>query len=145
MGKVNPNEFGGGKLVPDDLDDEVALLTVAEFHSGNFTFDGVTKKSAWLVFEETGSDKRLFMNRTQLQMMVSKYGDESDRWVGKVVPVERIIAEYEGDSFPKVSVVTDGELFDEYLTDAGYPKPGSAPKTRRTKKKATKGKTRRAK
>ena len=149
MAKANPKALGKAapKLVPDDLEADVAVLTIAGYEEATADDDeapGGKRLDAWLLYEETG-DKRHYLNVTQAQRLVDEYGDETDDWIGKPCPVEKVKKSFGGKVFPKVWVVVDAEEFASYL-DTPTPRrktvaPVGAPRRKKkavTKKKATK-------
>lgn len=122
MGKVNADDFGSStpKITPDDLEGDFAILTVADYESVEVDDDeaeGGKRKSATLTFEET-EDKVLWLNKGMIEDMISQYGDDSDDWKGKQVPVEKYVAKYRGKSFPKVRVMPTEE-WDKAFKEAG--------------------------
>lgn len=146
MGKVNPQDFGKGrpKIEPDDLDGTSAVLEVDGY--GEEMFDdpespGGQRKAGYLTFvefpkQEDGSDRRvLWLNVTALRAIIHHYGDDSDDWIGQLVPVEEIRGTFKKTAYHKVVVVNPPEKWDDFFEP-------SAPKPRRraTKKRATKKK-----
>lgn len=100
MAKVNPGEHGGGeqrpKLVPAVLDNsDGAVLTIKEARTGVPTGDG--RKAALLTFKEVPLDDEerehvLWLNKTDLTILVDKLGDDDEEWVGQRVPVVKVRA-----------------------------------------------------
>lgn len=84
MGKVNRGDFRSNQLSSEDIED-AAILTVDAYNEG-LRADGGGKWGLFR-FEETG-DKPLFMTGAALDTMIEWYGDETDNWIGKSVPVE---------------------------------------------------------
>jgi hypothetical protein len=118
QGGFDPNSLGGArpKVTPDDLEADVAVLTVAGFEE--FDVDdpeSATGKrhTAVLTFQETG-DKVLYLNKTQGESLVERLGKDPNAWTGQKVPVEKITTQYRGQKFPKVAVVP-AEEWDDYL------------------------------
>lgn len=121
MSKVDASKFGSArvKITPDDLEGDVAVLTVSgyeEFDVDDDTVKGGKRKSAVLMFEETG-EAVLYLNKGMVESLVERLGDDSDGWLGEKVPVERHVAEFGNKRFPKVRVVP-AEEWDEYLKPA---------------------------
>lgn len=120
MGKVNPDALGGGgpKVTQDDLENDIAVLTVTEYEEltvKDAEADGGKRISAVLRFEETG-DKALWLNAQMVRDLIAWYGDDSDDWIGKAVPVEKYTAKFGSKEFPKVRVMLADEwtaVFDE--------------------------------
>ena len=79
------------------------------------------RKSLTLTFTEL-PDKVLWLNKSQIETLVLRLGDDSDRWTGTTVPVESYVAEYRGQRFPKVRVVAE-ESWESLLAAAKRP-PG---------------------
>lgn len=126
MAKVDASEFGKSrpKLLPDDLEGDVAILTIAKFETVDLQDDEAEdgkRRSATLSFEETG-DKVLWLNKTQIDALVERLGDESDDWTGKKVPVEKVVNTFGKNKYPKVVVVGDPDEWDTYL-NGGKKKP----------------------
>ena len=110
--KIDLSRYGGmqgTKLTADDLEADATVLTITEFGDQRNP-EGVTPT---LRFKEA-PDKLLYINRTQLEYIVKKLGDDPDTWVGKRVPVEKKIVPFEGNNFPKVYVMPP-ERWDEAL------------------------------
>lgn len=116
--KVDPETLGSAapKLLPEDLEEKVAVLTIASYDEDEIEDDekeGGKRKTAYLTFEETG-DKRIYLNVGQAKTLVAKLGPDADKWIGQKVPVERHVAKFGNKSFPKVVVVA-AEEWDDYL------------------------------
>jgi hypothetical protein len=122
MGKIDPKDYRSSSdmLSADDIE-EAAILTISSFSEG----ERKDKDGKWalLKFEETG-DKILFLNNAALETLVDRYGDNTDDWVGQIVPVEA----YEGTKGPAVRIMA-AEEWDNAFTEAGV--EGFAPKTAR--------------
>lgn len=106
MGKIDPNRYGGvqgTKLTPDDLDGDAAVLTIAEFTEQRNTGEG-RQLSPVLRYVEA-PDKLHYLNRLQIERLIAKLGDDSDRWIGKRVPVAVEDIEYDGTTYAKVYVM----------------------------------------
>lgn len=109
MGRIDPNAFGSStpKLVPDDLEGDYAILTVAEFQEVEVDDeDSETGKrlSATLRFEET-DDKVIWLNRGQIESLIAQLGEDTDDWAGKQCPVEKHVAKFGRKEYPKVRVM----------------------------------------
>ncbi len=103
MGKIDLNRYGGlagAKMVPEDLDEDIAILTISEFGEQKNP-EGI---SPVLRFQEA-PDRLLYINRTQVEYLVKKLGDDTDSWIGKKIPVERKEVEYNDKKFLKVYVM----------------------------------------
>ncbi len=128
MGRISADDFGSStpKLTPDDLEADVAILTVADFETVDVDDDnaeGGKRKSATLTFEET-EDRVLWLNKGMIEALIERLGDNTDKWKGQKVPVEKYTARFRGKSYPKVRVMM-AEEWDDVL----------APKARRTAKR----------
>lgn len=115
---VDPNAFGGGgpKLEPDDLEESVAVLTIAaydEMDVDDSDRPGQTRRTACLRFEET-EDKALWLNKTGIKTLVSRLGPDAAKWPGQKVPVERVTRSFRGQTVKKVDVMPEDE-WDDYL------------------------------
>lgn len=135
---VNPDAYGTSrpKVEPDDLEDELAILTIVEFEEMEVD-DPNTKSgkrmSGFLTFEETG-EKVIWLNKTSITAMVEYYGDDPDSWAGKECPVERVKGEAFGKDYHKVNVVPA----DAWGEIDGWTPPGSTKRKTRRRKSATK-------
>lgn len=117
--KIGSDYLGGGRerLVPDDLEADAAILTVADSDAFQLTRGRTKENCLTLTFEETG-DKALWINKTMLSALIDQLGDDRAAWVGKQVPVEVIDAEYEGKTSRKVYVM-ETDAWDQAFKDAG--------------------------
>jgi hypothetical protein len=109
MSKVDLSDFGQSrtKLVPEDLKQSPCLLTVATVERVEVpdpTAPTGLRKALTLLFEEF-PNRPLWLNKGQIETLIAQLGDEDAAWVGATVPVERTVAEYRGQRFPKVRVV----------------------------------------
>lgn len=120
MGKVNLDRYGSRtpKLMPDDLDGgDFIVLTIAGFDEKTFDDEEGKRVTPVLFFEETG-EKVLFLNRTQVGYIVERYGDESDGWQGKHIPIEHHVSTFRGKQHEKLWVMPP-ERWDEAFEEAG--------------------------
>jgi hypothetical protein len=113
MGKINPADFGSStpKLGPDDLEGDAAMLTIATFETvevDDEEAEGGKRNAATLTFKET-DDKVLWLNKGMVESLVEQLGDDSDNWIGRVIPVEKYVARYRGQKYNKVRVVPSEE------------------------------------
>lgn len=58
------------------------------------TDDKNSRKQYALVFEET--DDILYLNKTNLRSMISKFGDESQDWIGETVELHIVKVDVDG-------------------------------------------------
>lgn len=139
--KVDSNKFGSSapKLEPDDLEEEAAILTIAKYEEV-WVDDknapptpehpkGGKRLSATLQFTETG-DKVLWLNKGMVESLVEQLGDDADKWMGQKIPVERHIARFGSEKFPKVRVMPS-EDWEKAFKDAGQrrsPRPAGVGK-----------------
>lgn len=101
--KLDLSRYGGmpgTKMTVDDLEADATVLTISEVGEERNP-DGVTPV---LKFKEA-PEKKLYINRTQLEYIARRYGDDLDSWVGKRVPLEKKVIPYEAERFPKVYVM----------------------------------------
>lgn len=132
--KIGSDYLGGSRerLVPDDLEGDAAILTVADSDAFQLTRGKTKENCLTLTFVETG-DRALWINKTMLTALIDQLGDDRAAWVGKQVPVEVIDAEYEGTTTRKVYVM-DSDDWDQAFKDAGvkrkHPKAVAAPRKR---------------
>ena len=128
--KVDTSKFGSSapKLTPDDLVEDVAILTVEQYDEAEGDDEdnpGQKRVAANLTFKETG-DKVLWLNKGMAETLVEQLGDDADKWNGQKVPVEKHIAQYRGKKFPKVRVCLSEE-WGNLFKSAGVrraPRPG---------------------
>ena len=127
--KINKGDFSGKrpKLEQDHLEDDVAILTVAsvEVVTVPETATEAERKSVVLSFEETG-ELVFWPTNKEVGQLIDRLGDDTDSWVGRKVPIEKVTRTYMGKSFAKVGVVGDDE-WDVYM------KPAKAAKGARQK------------
>jgi hypothetical protein len=129
--KVDTSKFGSSapKLAPDDLEEDVAILTVDKYDEAEVDDEdkpGEKRLAANLTFKETG-DKVLWLNKGMAETLVEQLGDDADKWEGQKIPVERHVAQFRGKKFPKVRVVLSEE-WDKIFKQAGVrrtKKPGA--------------------
>ena len=122
MAKVNKSQFTSKhpKLEQDDLEKDAAVLTIEsadvitveddEQESGERT-------SIVLSFKET-EDKVMWPNPSEIGVLIDKLGDDTDKWVGKQVPVEKVTRKFKGRSYPKIGIV-EADEWDGYLGKKG--------------------------
>ena len=140
MAKARPDKLGTSrpKVMPDDLEDDVALVTIAAFEEGEVDdAESASGKryTAFLSFHELG-EKVLYLNKTQMEYLIAGLGsDDTDDWVDQQIPIERTRKQFGSKSFDKVWVAHNDEW-----TDLGVGRP-----RRRRVKKATKAKGKRTK
>ena len=130
MGKVSGEQFGKSraKITPEDLEGDVAILTIASYEQmelDDAEAEGGKRTSAVLTFQETG-DKVIWLNKTQVDALIARLGDESDDWAGQKVPVEKVVATFGKNKYPKVVVVGDPDEWDAYLNNGGRKKKAKA-------------------
>lgn len=134
MAKIDLNRFGGvrgTKLTPEDLDGDAAVLTISEYAEQRNTGEG-RRLSPVLRYSEA-PEKLHYLNREQMERLVAKLGDDSDRWIGKRVPVAVEDVVYEGETFHKVYVMRPEE-WEQAFKDAGLGEksaPAAEPSRRR--------------
>lgn len=145
MSKVNPNAMGGGAsrlaLTSEDFAGKSqAVLTISAVETDvkipDTSRPGGFRLVAVLSFEEyQGDDDRaLYLNKTQAQFLVDKFGDESDNWVGERVPLEvvKVNNPKTGKPHRKVYVADPADTWDAIL-DAAKPRR-VAPKAKARKR-----------
>lgn len=117
MGKIHGSSFGTkrAKLEVSDLTEEVATLTLEdaeEIDIDDPSVAGGVRKALLLSFRET--DKVLWLNRTMVETLITKLGDDTDLWAGKTIPVEKVQTTFKGKVFHKVAVCAADD-WDEYI------------------------------
>lgn len=130
MARVDLGDFGQSrsKLVPEDLKQSPCLLTVAAVERVEVPDPAAPtglRKALTLLFVEF-PDRPLWLNKGQIETLLARLGDDDVNWVGAKVPVERIVAEYRGQRFPKVRVVPD-DHWDELLSASRGAARGKSP------------------
>ncbi len=134
---IEPGRFSGSRprLEQDDLEEDVAILTIATVEEVNVKQDdGGERPSLVCTFDET-EDKALWLNVTQIKALVQMLGNDEKKWPGCKVPVERHEAEFRGKTYHKVRVM----LADEWqgiFKEAGIRFPYSASEAPRERKVA---------
>lgn len=126
MTKINAGDFGParGKITPSDLEADIALLTIASAEIIDVRDDEAesgSRRSLCLNFEETG-DKALWPNKSNIDTLTLMLGDETDGWLGKVIPVEKANVPYRGQTYYKVRIM-DAEEWAEVFKEAGMRYP----------------------
>lgn len=130
--KVDTSKFGSSapKLMPDDLEEDVAILTIAKYEEvmvDDDEVEGGKRQSATLKFAETG-DKVIWLNKGMVESLVEQLGDDADKWAGQKIPVERHTATFGNKKFPKVRVMPSEE-WDKTFKEANVrrsPRPAGA-------------------
>lgn len=120
MAKVNPQEHSKRrpKLTIDDFEGaDASALTIASVEIINVDDEDGKRKSMVISFEETG-DKVYWPNPSSISVLVAQYGDESDDWVGKPLPLVRHEGVFRGKRFDNLQVPTP-ELWREVIEGAG--------------------------
>lgn len=110
MGKVDLSRFGGirgTKLTPEELTGDIVIVTIKEYGEQKNTGEG-RKLSPVLRYEES-PEKLHYLNREQMERLVAKLGDDTERWIGKRIPIHAEDVEYEGKTFSKVYVMPPEE------------------------------------
>lgn len=146
MAKVNTKTMGGGAsrpaLTPEDFGGkQQAVLTISavevDVKIPDTSRPGGFRQVAVLSFEEyQGEDDRaLYLNKTQAEFLVAKYGDESDDWIGEQVPLEvvRVNNPKTGKPHKKVYVADPAGDWDAILA-AARPRRATPKATARRKR-----------
>lgn len=120
--KIKSDAYGSSrpKVTQDDIEDgDVAIFTIVEFDDqevDDAEAESGKRMAAFLTFEETG-DKRLWLNKTQIDTLIEKLGDDVEKWAGQRVPLEKVETTFRGQKYQKVAVCPADE-WDEYLKPA---------------------------
>jgi hypothetical protein len=133
MSKVDDSRYSKArpKITQEDLaDGDFTVVTIVKFDEAPGTDDAGQKRLTPFILTEEFGDKVLWLNRTQVRHLVDRLGDESDRWVGKRVPIVKHTATFGTDSFKKV-VVPDTEEWDDLLAMASSESGEAVKKPRR--------------
>lgn len=117
MAKIGADFGKRERLSPEHLEGDAALLTITSVDM--FKYDG--QDTMVIKFEETG-DAGMFINRTMLDALLEHLGDETDGWIGKVIPVEVRTVKYNSEETTKVYVWEAGKWADAFES-AGEPVP----------------------
>ena len=150
MGRVNEGDFSTArpKIEPDDLDGTSAVLECDGYGEEDFddpSAPGGVRKSAYLTFVEFPAEgdadmgRVCWLNVTSIRAIIQHYGDESDDWIGQLIPVEEVKGTAFKKAYHKVSVVSPPEKWGDFIEGL---EPAPTPKrTKRTvKKKSKRGK-----
>ena len=136
--KLDPNSFGSGegKLGPDDIDGDTAILVVTE--ASEVDFDN--GKGLKIYSEESPDVPFIVSSRKDVEILVARLGDDPDKWVGESVCVEVATRTFKGKDFIKLVVVPEVD-WDDVLGIAKSPRR-PARKAAKKKKTPPKGKKR---
>src|SRR4051794_32630138 len=98
MPRLQLKDFGGArpKLMPEDLEESPSLLTIAAVELvevPDSTAPTGLRKSVILTFKEF-PDRVLWLNRGQIETLMHRLSDNTDSWIGEIVPVEPYVAEF---------------------------------------------------
>jgi len=110
MGQVDLSRFGGirgTKLTPEDLTGDIVIVTIKEYGEQRNKGQGRTL-SPVLRYEEA-PEKLHYLNREMMERLVARLGDNTDRWIGKRVPIHAEDVDFEGKNFNKVYVMPPSE------------------------------------
>lgn len=128
MGRtVDPNKFSKArpKIEVGDIEEgDFAVATVAKYDEVAQDFQGERRITPALTFREFG-DKVLWLNKTQMQYLVERLGNDADKWTGKRVPLVKKRVMFGDEAHEKVYVATPEE-WDDLLT-AAEPAPVRKP------------------
>lgn len=126
--KIQSDVYGSSrpKITQDDIEDgDVGIFTIAEFDDQEVDdpeTESGKRMAAFLTFEETG-DKRLWLNKTQIDTLIERLGDDADKWAGQRIPLEKVTTTFKGQKYAKVAVCPAAE-WDDYLKPARNRKRG---------------------
>ena len=131
MSKINFSDYSSSrpKLMPEDLEGDSAILTIASVESVTVGEDPTDQQERLLLLLEEHEDMPLWLNMTMIRTLIDRLGSETNDWIGEKVPVESHVATYRGQEFPKVRVVP-AERWDELLR----PRSRSRARSRKTTK-----------
>lgn len=121
--KVKKEKYGNAKpkIEQDDLEGgDAAVFTIAAVEEQKVKDDDGERISLCLITEELG-DKLQWLNQTQIGYLLDKFGDDSDDWIGKSVPLVKTTTHYAGKPFKKVWVAAPAE-WDGIFEEAGISK-----------------------
>jgi hypothetical protein len=127
MVRINPRDFGTArpKLTPEDLPASPCLLTldtVERVEVPDEQAPNGTRPALTVMFTEF-PERPLWLNVSQIETLVSRLGEDGEKWKGQVVPVERTVAEFKGQRFPKVRVVPEDGWDDLLSAGKGAARP----------------------
>lgn len=112
MAKINPENYrqASDTVNAEDIDD-AAIVRITEFNDG----ERKDKEGMWALvkFEETG-DKIMWLTDAAIETLVEKFGDDSDDWIGKQIPIEK----YDTKNGPRVRIMASEE-WDNAFKQAG--------------------------
>lgn len=109
MGKLNTGDYDNKrpKLEPSDLEGDAAILTIAhaeEIEVNDPERAAGFRKALVLQFEES-EEKAMWPNASQTQTLILMLGDDTDEWIGKVIPVEAKDVRWGGKTHHKVAIM----------------------------------------
>lgn len=118
MAKLNLKDYNTKRatLGIEDLEEQVAILTldtVDEIEADDESSATGKRKALVLAFVEA-EDRVMWPNRTAIGVLIEKLGDDTDLWIGKKVPVEKVRVPFKGKMYDKVQVVPAAE-WEQYL------------------------------
>ena len=126
MAKLNSSNYNPArpKLTPEMLEGTAAILTVTNAEEIDITDpnrkDGFRKALA-VNFEETG-EATMWPNATMSQTLIQMLGDDTDEWIGKLVPVEARHVRWGGEVHHKVCIIEAREWKDAFKeAEVAYP------------------------
>lgn len=106
MAKINKDDYSKKrpKVTVEDLEGGDAMaLTIASVEDSTFDDEDGKKKALVLTFEEAG-EKVFYPNQTSLGFIIDEYGDETDEWIGKPLPLMKNTGTFRGKSFTNLQV-----------------------------------------
>lgn len=119
MGKLNRDDYGNRreKVTQDDLESEVAVVTIVEAEEVDATdSESPTgyRKALVLSFEEI-PNKVLWPGAKEVHALIDQLGDDTDKWLGRKIPIERATVRFRGRDYDKVVVAPSAE-WEQYIS-----------------------------
>ncbi|MCP4899829.1 MAG: hypothetical protein GY906_22915 [bacterium] len=129
-GRLDPREFGGGegKLTPEDIDGDAAILIITEAKQVDFG-ESIGLK---IYSEQSPEVPFIVSSKGDVETLISRLGDRMSKWEGQQLPIEVATRVFGKKEFVKLVVVPEAD-WDDMLA----PPKRRAP-SRRTAKKAAK-------
>lgn len=128
--KASDPKYGGAsrpKIEQDDIEDgDAVVVTIEDVEEEKVKGDRGDKVLLVLITREFG-DKVHRLNTTQRDYLIEKLGDETDRWIGKRVPLVKQTVEFQKKKYPTVYVAAPEE-WDDLLAGEEAP-PARRPRT----------------
>jgi hypothetical protein len=100
---MNARETYGSKFLRvTDLKTKRVVTRIQAVRVEEFARDG--KTDAKLVVTLKGFDKDLVLNKTNADVLMDLYGDETDGWLGKTITLQQAKVRFRGETTPCIRI-----------------------------------------